>query len=149
MAARRCKSAYPIVSRRDCTQELSSRGKAERSAAHLLCGFWTSQLAISSIAGGAPSGLVPSVLREYGELTRAAMTAYLPAREPRRYLYDLVSDYPLRGGKMMRPSLCIAAARLFGARPEEAICTAVAIELLHNALLIHDDIEDGSEQRRG
>jgi geranylgeranyl diphosphate synthase type II len=50
---------------------------------------------------------------------------------------------------MMRPSLCIAAARLFGARPEEAICTAVAIELLHNALLIHDDIEDGSEQRRG
>jgi geranylgeranyl diphosphate synthase type II len=50
---------------------------------------------------------------------------------------------------MMRPSLCIAAARLFGARAEEAVRTAVAIELLHNALLIHDDIEDGSELRRG
>src|SRR5271154_906297 len=95
------------------------------------------------------SGLVPMMLREYGDLTRAALTRYLPSREPRRYLYDLLSDYPQRGGKMMRPSICIAAARLFGAPLEDAMRTAVAIELLHNALLIHDDIEDGSEQRRG
>lgn len=89
------------------------------------------------------------MLREYGDLTRAALTKYLPSREPRRYLYDLLSDYPQRGGKMMRPSICIAAARLFGAPLEDAMNTAVAIELLHNALLIHDDIEDGSERRRG
>ncbi len=95
------------------------------------------------------SGLVPEMLHEYGDLTRAAMAKYLPSREPRRYLYDLLSDYPLRGGKMMRPSMCIAAARLFGAPLEDAMRTAVAIELLHNALLIHDDIEDGSEKRRG
>jgi geranylgeranyl diphosphate synthase type II len=50
---------------------------------------------------------------------------------------------------MMRPSLCIAAARAFGASIDDALDTAVAIELLHNALLIHDDIEDGSQQRRG
>ena len=50
---------------------------------------------------------------------------------------------------MMRPSMCIAAARLFGAPLENAMQTAVAIEMLHNALLIHDDIEDGSEKRRG
>jgi geranylgeranyl diphosphate synthase, type II len=49
----------------------------------------------------------------------------------------------------MRPCMCIAAARLFGAPLEDALRTAVAIELLHNALLIHDDIEDGSEKRRG
>jgi geranylgeranyl diphosphate synthase, type II len=89
------------------------------------------------------------MLREYGDLTRAALTRYLPSREPRRYLYDLLSDYPQRGGKMMRPSICIAAARLFGAPLEDAMRSAVAIELIHNALLIHDDIEDGSEQRRG
>ena len=89
------------------------------------------------------------MLREYGDLTRATLTTYLPSREPRRYLYDLLSDYPQRGGKMMRPSMCIAAARLFGAPLEDAMNTAVAIELLHNALLIHDDIEDGSEKRRG
>jgi len=98
---------------------------------------------------GTTSPLVPAMLREYGELTRAALTEYLPSREPRRYLYDLLSDYPQRGGKMMRPSMCIAAARLYGAPLEDAMRTAVAIELLHNALLIHDDIEDGSEQRRG
>ena len=95
------------------------------------------------------SSLVPAMLREYGDLTRAALATYLPSREPRRYLYDLLSDYPQRGGKMMRPSMCIAAARLFGAPLEDAMHTAVAIELLHNALLIHDDIEDGSEKRRG
>lgn len=89
------------------------------------------------------------MLREYGELTRAALAKYLPSREPRRYLYDLLSDYPQRGGKMMRPSMCIAAARMFGAPLENAMNTAVAIEMLHNALLIHDDIEDGSEKRRG
>jgi geranylgeranyl diphosphate synthase type II len=89
------------------------------------------------------------MLREYGELTRKALTKYLPSREPRRYLYDLLSDYPQRGGKMMRPSMCIATARLFGAPLENAMHTAVAIEMLHNALLIHDDIEDGSEKRRG
>ncbi len=95
------------------------------------------------------SNLVSEMLHEYGDVTRAALREYLPEREPRRYLYDLLNDYPQRGGKMMRPSLCIASARLFGARIEQALRTAVAIELLHNALLIHDDIEDGSERRRG
>lgn len=49
----------------------------------------------------------------------------------------------------MRPSLCIATARAYGANLDDALGTAVAIELLHNALLIHDDIEDESEERRG
>lgn len=106
-------------------------------------------LAIQSMATNGKSTLVPAMLREYGEVTRKALKQYLPSREPRRYLYDLLTDYPDRGGKMMRPSLCIAAARLFGAPLEDALHTAVSIEILHNALLIHDDIEDGSEQRRG
>ena len=93
--------------------------------------------------------LVPSVLEEYGAVTRAALQEYLPTGEPRRHLYDPLADYPSRGGKMLRPSLCIATARAFGARVDEAIQSAVAIELFHNALLIHDDIEDESEERRG
>jgi geranylgeranyl diphosphate synthase type II len=101
------------------------------------------------MTSSATSNLVSTMLHEYGDVTRAALREYLPEREPRRYLYDLLNDYPQRGGKMMRPSLCIASARLFGARIEQALRTAVAIELLHNALLIHDDIEDGSERRRG
>jgi geranylgeranyl diphosphate synthase type II len=93
--------------------------------------------------------LAPAMLKEYGALTRATMNDYLAAREPRRYLYDLAADYPGRGGKMMRPCLCIATACAFGAPPTDALNTAAAIEMLHTALLIHDDIEDGSEARRG
>jgi geranylgeranyl diphosphate synthase type II len=93
--------------------------------------------------------LVSSMLQEYGAITKDALANYLPANEPRRYLYDLLAEYPRRPGKMMRPSLCIATARAFGARLADAVPTAAAIELLHNALLIHDDIEDGSTQRRG
>ncbi len=93
--------------------------------------------------------LVPEVLEEYGRVTQAALRDYLPDGSPREHLYDLLAEYPERGGKMMRSSLCIATARAFGARMEEALCSAVAIELLHNAMLIHDDIQDGSEERRG
>jgi geranylgeranyl diphosphate synthase, type II len=97
----------------------------------------------------ATSRLVAELLREYGSVVRAQLENYLPSKEPRRYLYDLIADYPRRGGKMMRPSLCIATARAFGAPLEASLRTAVAIELLHNALLIHDDIEDESLERRG
>jgi geranylgeranyl diphosphate synthase type II len=93
--------------------------------------------------------LVSSVLREYGDATRAVLFQYLPSAEPRRYLYDLVADYPRRGGRSFRPSLCIATARAFGTPMEMALRTAVSIEMMHNAMLIHDDVEDESEQRRG
>jgi geranylgeranyl diphosphate synthase type II len=94
-------------------------------------------------------GLVREVLAEYGAAVHQAVKARLPDGQPREHLYALLADYPLRGGKMMRSSLCIATARAFGARLEDALPTAVAIELLHNALLVHDDIQDGSLERRG
>jgi geranylgeranyl diphosphate synthase type II len=100
-------------------------------------------------AARAHGKLVPSVLREYAEATRALLFDYLPTGEPRRYLYDLLGDYPRRGGRGMRPSLCIATARAFGASFNDALQTAASIEMMHNAMLIHDDIEDESEERRG
>jgi geranylgeranyl diphosphate synthase type II len=45
--------------------------------------------------------------------------------------------------------LCLATCRAFGGSVERALNSAVAIELFHNAFLIHDDIQDASEQRRG
>jgi geranylgeranyl diphosphate synthase, type II len=98
---------------------------------------------------GVDEPLVREVLSEYGELTRMNMQAYLPQDEPRSYLYELLRDYPQRKGKMLRSSLCIAMARAAGAELEDAIPSAVSAELLHNALLVHDDIEDASTQRRG
>jgi len=99
---------------------------------------------------GAPPPVVSETLRDYGSLVRDAVRAYLPPVEPRRYLYDLVADYPGRGGKMMRPSLCIAVARALGAPLDHLlIAAATSIELMHNAMLVHDDIEDESDLRRG
>jgi geranylgeranyl diphosphate synthase type II len=89
------------------------------------------------------------MLKEYGDVTRVALCDYLRPREPRRHLYSLVADYPRRGGRMLRPSLCIATARAFGAGLEDAVRSAVALELLHNAFLVHDDVEDDSDERRG
>jgi geranylgeranyl diphosphate synthase type II len=98
---------------------------------------------------GTDEALVQAVLAEYGELTRTCLQAYLPQEEPRSYLYELLADYPGRGGKMLRSSLCIAMARATGAPTEDAIASAASIELMHNALLVHDDIEDASDERRG
>ena len=95
------------------------------------------------------SDLVPEVLDEYGAIVRAALLRHLQGGEPRRHLYDPVADYPLRGGRMLRSSLVIATARAFGAELESALNTAVAIELLHNAFLVHDDVEDDGLERRG
>ncbi len=89
------------------------------------------------------------MLRRDGAVIHEALRAALPDREPRRYLYDLIAEYPLRSSKSMRPVLCLAACRAFGGRSRGAIDVAVAIELLHNAFLVHDDIEDGSYRRRG
>ena len=91
---------------------------------------------------------VTDILRTYGAATQSRMADYLQPAQARPYFDDLLADYPRRGGKMMRSSLCIATARAFGATLEEAVGSAAAIELLHNAMLIHDDIEDDSDLRR-
>jgi len=63
-------------------------------------------------------------------------------------LYRLMLDYPLRGGKALRPALCIATCRAFEGSLDRVRPSAAVLELYHNAFLIHDDIEDGSEIRR-
>ncbi len=92
---------------------------------------------------------VEAVLHDTGRAVRRAMLDAIPDGEPHSWLYGPVRDYPTRGGKAIRPALCIAACCCFGGRAADALPLAVSIELLHNAFLIHDDIADGSEQRRG
>jgi geranylgeranyl diphosphate synthase type II len=100
-------------------------------------------------AGSAVGDLVLDVLVEYGAATRKAVQHYLVRDKPAPFLDDLLTDYPARGGKMLRPSLCIANARVFGGELADAVSSAAAVEILHNGLLIHDDIQDASELRRG
>ncbi len=51
------------------------------------------------------------------------------------------------GGKLLRPTLCLLAAEAVGADYRRALPGAAALELLHNFSLIHDDIQDRSDER--
>lgn len=63
--------------------------------------------------------------------------------------YQLLSDYPTRPGKGIRPIFCLAATASVGGDYNNAINTGTAIELIHNSFLIKDDIVDQSLYRRG
>ncbi|RAJ69014.1 geranylgeranyl diphosphate synthase type I [Streptomyces sp. Amel2xB2] len=52
------------------------------------------------------------------------------------------------GGKAVRPALALLSAEITGAPPETGLPGAVAVELVHNFSLLHDDLMDGDEQRR-
>lgn len=53
------------------------------------------------------------------------------------------------GGKRIRPLLCLMGADVYGGEPEKALPAAVAVEVFHNFTLLHDDIMDKAELRRG
>lgn len=80
-----------------------------------------------------------------GEIERL----YGPGGRGSNTLYNLILDYPLRGGKALRPALSIATCLGLGGHLEAILPTAATLELYHNAFLIHDDIEDESWWRRG
>ena len=64
-------------------------------------------------------------------------------------LTSVIEHIRQRSGKMMRPILVLLAAKLYGEVCEATLRTAVALELLHNASLVHDDVVDESKERRG
>ncbi|HEX2414749.1 MAG TPA: polyprenyl synthetase family protein [Thermoleophilaceae bacterium] len=86
---------------------------------------------------------------DVSRLVRRSMLDAIPDGEPHRWLYRVARDYPSRPGKAIRPALCVATSRAFGGGDADILPVAVAIELLHNAFLVHDDIVDGSRRRRG
>lgn len=92
---------------------------------------------------------VAAALQRYATSVMPILERAIPRDGADPYLYDLVRDYPRRGGKALRSSLCLAATGALGGYPIDALNTAASLELLHNAFLIHDDIEDESDTRRG
>jgi len=65
------------------------------------------------------------------------------------YLRNAVTDYPTRGGKRLRPALVIWFCELSGGTVDPAWYAALAVELYHNWTLVHDDLIDNDELRRG
>lgn len=64
-------------------------------------------------------------------------------------LYACASSLFSLGGKRLRPALALLIAKLFGPVPQSVINIAAAIEMIHGASLIHDDVIDGTTIRRG
>ena len=62
---------------------------------------------------------------------------------------EVIQAYLESKGKQIRPILVLLCAKLFGEVPREAIDAAASLEMLHNASLIHDDVVDESQKRRG
>lgn len=65
-----------------------------------------------------------------------------------KILYDALNYIRDTGGKRLRPIICLLSAEAVGGSRDKALYTAVAIELLHNASLVHDDIIDENYIRR-
>src|SRR6478752_6114809 len=99
------------------------------------------------------SDCAPNPLDDYLTLCKEAcdgeITRLYGGEDPPNGLYDLILDYPLRGGKALRPALSIATCLGLGGHLEAVLPTAATLELYHNAFLIHDDIADESWTRRG
>jgi octaprenyl-diphosphate synthase len=77
-------------------------------------------------------------------------------REFARHLESRVELIPqmgkyvqMSGGKRVRPAVLLMAARLCGYNGDRAILNAAVVEFIHTATLVHDDIIDGAETRRG
>src|SRR5215472_9902560 len=83
------------------------------------------------------------VLADYRSLTQVDLLRSIPRNGP-PHLYELVFAYPGRRGKGLRAALCFATCAALGGSRQQALNSAVAIELLHNAFLVHDDMQDGS-----
>jgi geranylgeranyl diphosphate synthase type II len=89
------------------------------------------------------------LLEYFNNLTSQRINHLLQKRNYKsNLLYTILPEYPSRRGKGIRPSLCLACCMASGGNVMDALNSAVAIELFHNAFLIKDDIEDGSEFRR-
>lgn len=73
----------------------------------------------------------------------------LPLQKKPDYLYEPI-NYVLKGpGKRLRPLLIFLIGEAFGASSEDILKSALAIEMLHNFTLVHDDIMDADDVRHG
>lgn len=82
-------------------------------------------------------------LKEFQKVFRSSVKTAVP-------LLDIIMQYILKAkGKQIRPLIVLYSAKLFGEIDESSYRAAALIELLHTATLVHDDVVDDSDRRRG
>jgi geranylgeranyl diphosphate synthase type II len=85
-----------------------------------------------------------SLRKTFLEELKSKITAAEPAG-----LYDPVHYILELGGKRLRPLLTLMSAEMYGATVKDAMNAAIAVEVFHNFTLLHDDIMDAADLRRG
>ena len=91
-------------------------------------------------------------LDQYAGTVGELVNSYIPHGthpDMDKYLYGPLTEYSKNGGKRHRPLICYAACMAVGGDTELTNSAAAAIEHFHTAALIHDDIADEAELRRG
>lgn len=97
----------------------------------------------------------PDALTRHLPLIEEALKAQLvddgsALRATSRYVMgweDEAGNPKSTGGKRIRPALCVLGAEIFGGSPEIALPGAVAVELIHNFSLVHDEVQDRDAER--
>ena len=87
------------------------------------------------------------LLINYVELINKSLKTYLKASD---YQFEVgVQEFIKRGGKRLRPVICLLTCEAFNGDINKALPTACALEFLHSGSLVIDDIQDKSLMRRG
>jgi octaprenyl-diphosphate synthase len=99
---------------------------------------------------GRSAGSVDGLMRR-AAADMAGVDALIIARmQSRVSVIPALADHLINaGGKRLRPLLTVAAARLAGGEGDAALKLAAAVEFIHTATLLHDDVVDASQLRRG
>jgi geranylgeranyl diphosphate synthase type I len=92
--------------------------------------------------------MIEEALKIRAKLVDESIPKFLPITPPDE-MYYAMRHLLDAGGKRLRPSALLLAAEAVGGKPENVMPAAVAIELVHNFTLIHDDIMDEADLRRG
>jgi octaprenyl-diphosphate synthase len=107
-------------------------------------------LAVQVQERGDPAAALEPLMRlvqdEMGEVNRIILSQ---ARSDVALIPELAQHLINSGGKRLRPMLTIGAAKLCGYRGDGHIKLAAAVEFMHTATLLHDDVVDESDMRRG
>ncbi len=86
-------------------------------------------------------------IKTYGKKIDNLLKEIIPPDRD-NYLSEPIWHHLRTGGKRIRPAICLITCKELGGNPDEALHFALAIEILHNMFLLHDDIEDEDTMRR-
>jgi len=99
--------------------------------------------------GDIPKNVLETLVRD-GKIVDEIILQYLRSRKDETDLHHkMMVEYATRAGKHLRPTLCIETCGAFEGNPNSAHRIASALEIFQQWILMHDDIEDDSDERRG